>query len=169
MWKWLTALAIMVGLLGVAYFVYSRRSTPCDGIVQETIPGLASDLATFNAYGEAVIGREKVQNVDADSQKVGALLKTCCISQHNSSMKPEQHQACLDGAKKYEAKLAQTSKVFEEVDEDSQQGKLHEMDDKVTEAQKLVDEAAVIVRDLAALVEAAPSAHPAQANDQSKP
>ena len=146
--KWLIALAIVAGLLSVGYFVHSKRSTPCDGIVKETIPDFSSKVDAFKASGKWVIGKEKMQEVDKDSQDLVTLLKACCAAQHNGSMKPERYQVCLNGVKDFEAKIARMTNIVEEAETDMQDGKLHEMDDRVTEAETLADGLTVIVRDL---------------------
>jgi hypothetical protein len=169
--KRLIALAIVAGagLLSVGYFAYSKRSTPCDGIVKETIPDFASKVDAFKASGEWVIGKDKMQEVDKGSQDVVTLLKACCVAQHNGSMKPERYQACLNGVKDVEAKIVRMTNIVEEAEADMQNGKLHEMDDKVTEAQTLADEFPVVARDLGTLVGAPQAAPSAPQTDNAKP
>lgn len=167
--KWLVIFTIASGVLVIAFFVYNSGHSSCDGIVKQTFPNLAANLAAFKASGEGIIGKEKIQDIDAQSQKIVALLKTCCLSLHNGSMKPEKHQLCLSKAKNFEEKLLQVSKVFEEAEADMQEGKLQEMDEKVTEAQTLVDEFTLIVRDLDSLTEADETVNPAKPIESAKP
>jgi cytochrome c peroxidase len=149
--KWLIALAIVAGLASIGYFTYNKRSTFCDGIVKQTIPDFASKVDAFKAGGKWLIGKEKMQGIDRDSQDVLTLLKACCAAQHNGSMKPEGYQACLTDVKSFEAKIVRMTNIIEEAEADMQEGRLHEMDDRVTEVEQLTDELPVIVRNLRAL------------------
>jgi hypothetical protein len=167
--KWLISLAVVAGLLGVGYFAYSKRSTPCDGIVKETIPDFASKVDALKASGEWVIGKDKMQEVDKDSQDIVTLLKACCVAQHNGSMKPEQYQACRDGAKDFETKIERMTGIVDVAELDMQEGKLHEMDDKITEAETAANELAVIVRDLSTLAGTPLTPRPASQSSNANP
>jgi hypothetical protein len=169
MWKRLITLAIVAGLLSIGYFAYSKRSTPCDGIIKEALPDFASKVDAFRASGEWVIGKDKMQKVDKDSQEVVTLFKACCVAQHNGSMKPEQYQACLSGAKDFETKIEQMTGIVDEAELDMQEGKLHEMDDKITEAETAADGLAGMVRDLSTLAGMPQTTLPASQSSNAKP
>src|SRR6266849_1795980 len=90
---------LVVAIIGlsliVAYFVYSTRPGPCDGIFEQTAPKLDTTVRFLKANGEVVIGRAKVQELAEDAQKVGLLCKTCCIAQQSGKINAEQFQTCL--------------------------------------------------------------------------
>lgn len=147
-----------VGFLIVGYFAYSIRRTPCDGIFEQTAPSLSVKVNALKANGEWAIGREKIQEVDKDAQKIAVHLKSCCISQQSGYIKPEQYQVCVNGAKDYEAKIIQITNIIGEAQAAKQQGKPQVAEQMVADAKTTVDAATNIVSELGRLADAAKKA-----------
>ncbi|HXW70350.1 MAG TPA: hypothetical protein VEK34_02735 [Methylocella sp.] len=156
MQKWaLASVAAALLIIVVGYLAYGRRAEPCDNIVTATLPDLPDKLYNFNGYGEGIIGKEKVQEVDAHAKKVTELLKSCCQQFHKGAMTAEQQQACVTGAKNFVAKINEIATLFEDADNAGQEGNLNEMDAKVAQAQQLSGATAVMVDELSKLAEPA--------------
>ena len=113
---------IVAGALIVGYFAIGILPGTCDAIFEQSVPQLDVKMRFIKANGEWAIGKEKIQDIDKDAQKVGMHLKTCCISQEKGFMKPEQFQACMAGAKEYEAKIVQVASNIDEAQAAKQQG-----------------------------------------------
>jgi hypothetical protein len=141
---------IVVPLIGlsliVAYFVYSIRPGPCDGIFEQTAPKLDTTVRFLKANGEVVIGREKVQELAEGAQKVGLLCKTCCIAQQSGKINAEQFQTCLNGAKSYETQVIQVANTIDEAQSARQRGDDRLANEKMKQAKLAAGAAAASVQ-----------------------
>ena len=138
--KALIVFVAVASVLLIAAFMYFIRPQPCDGIFEQTAPQLNVKLGFIEANGEWAIGKEKIQQVDKDSQDVALHLKTCCILQDKGSITPEQFQVCVNGAKEYEAKIIQITNIVGVAQEAKQQGKTELADQKAAEAKTVAGE-----------------------------
>lgn len=164
--KRITALALIAGLLIIAYFAFGIHGSTCRGALEEAVPELKASLAEFKDSAEWVIGPEKMQQIEKQAEELGSLLENCCESRQRGAMNEERYQRCVDGAKAFAAKIAEITKNVHEAETDMQEGRLHAMDDKVTEAQANADAIADIVRGIEA---SGPAETGAAAGDQAKP
>ena len=164
-------LMIFIGaasVLIVAYFVYATSPGPCANILDQKAPKLSLSVNAVKATGALVIGSEKVQDVSDSARKVGAHLTACCIAQHSDRpLPPDQYQACVNGAKDYEAKIIQITNIIKEADTAKEQGNTQLAEQKAAEAKKTVDASASIERYLGKLAKPGPSLPPA--SDTPKP
>jgi hypothetical protein len=140
MQKALIVFVAVASVLLIAAFMYFIRPQPCDGIFEQTAPQLKVKLGFIEANGEWAIGKEKIQQVDKDSQDVALHLKTCCIWLDKGSITPEQFQVCMNGAKEYEAKIIQITNIVGDAQEAKQQGKTELADQKAAEAKTVAGE-----------------------------
>ncbi|HET6375278.1 MAG TPA: hypothetical protein VFF88_04450 [Methylocella sp.] len=145
----MTALALIAGLLIIAYFAFGIRGRACRGALEEAVPELKASLVELKDNAEWVIGPEKIQQIEKQAEELGSFLESCCESRQRGAMNEERYQRCVDGAKAFAAKIAEITKNAQEAETDMQEGRLHAMDDKVTEAQANADATADIVRSLA--------------------
>jgi hypothetical protein len=138
MQKALIVFVAVASVLLIAAFMYFIRPQPCDGIFEQTAPRLKVKLGFIEANGEWAIGKEKIQQVDKDSQDVALHLKTCCIWQNKGSITPDQFQVCVNGAKEYAAKIIQITNIVAEAQAAKQQGETELADQKAAEAKTAV-------------------------------
>jgi DNA repair ATPase RecN len=150
--KGMTALALIAGLLIIAYFAFGIRGSSCRGALEEAVPELKASLAELKDSAEWVVGPEKMQQIEKHAEELATLLESCCESRQRGVMNEERYQRCVDGAKAFAAKIAEIIKNAQEAETDMQEGRLHAMDDKVTEAQANADAAADFVRGLATAI-----------------
>jgi hypothetical protein len=68
--KVLIVFVAVASVLLISAFMYFIRPQPCDGIFERTAPQLKVKLGFIEANGEWAIGKEKIQQVDKDSQDV---------------------------------------------------------------------------------------------------
>ncbi len=136
---------IAAGFLIAGIFVYFNRPGPCANILDQKAPKLSLSVDAVKATGALVIGSEKVQDVSDGAREVGAHLTACCIAQHSDPpLPPDQYQACVNGAKDYEAKIIQIPNIIKEADKAKQQGNTQLADQKIAEAKETVDASASI-------------------------
>ncbi|HET6379169.1 MAG TPA: hypothetical protein VFG05_12825 [Methylocella sp.] len=166
--KGITAIALIAGLLMIAYFASGIRGSACRGALEEAVPELKTSLAEFKDSAEWVVGPEKMQQIEKHAEELSSLLESCCESRRSGMKNEEQYQRCKDGAKAFAAKIAEITKIAQEAETDMQEGRLHAMDDKVTQAQANADAIGEIVRGIEA-PGAGASDPGAAAGDQAKP
>jgi TIR domain len=144
---------IVIGGLIVGYFVTGILPGACDGIFEQSVPELNVKMRFIEANGEWAIGKEKIQDIDKDAQKVGMHLKACCISQEKGFMKPEQFQVCMAGGKEYEAKIVQVASNIGEAQTAKQQGDIQLAEKKAMEAKTVAGESTNVAAKVAEVAE----------------
>jgi hypothetical protein len=129
-------------LLVIIYFVYqSFFHSKCDSIFEQTADRLRGNLEVIKIKGELVLGREKVQELTAGSQKVALHLKTCCIAHLAGTMSADQFQVCMTGAKDYETKIVQVATNIKEVKAAEEQQKPELAKQKTEQAKEAASQA----------------------------
>lgn len=149
MTKKLIALVIVATFLIIGLFVVLNRSGHCDGIFEQAAPQLKVKLQLLKTNGEWVIGKEKLQQIADNSQKVALHLKTCCILRDGNSISAEQFQVCVNGAKEYDAKIGQITDIVAEAQAAKAAGNTQLADQKIASAQTAAGETDGIVRKVA--------------------
>lgn len=156
--KGLTALALIAGLLIIAYFAFGIGGSSCRGALEEAVPELKASLAELKDSAEWVVGPEKMQQIEKHAEKLASLLESCCESRQRGVKNEERYQRCVAGAKAFAAKIAEITKKAQEAETDMQEGRLHAMDDKVTETQADAEAIGDIMRGIEASGSADPGA-----------
>lgn len=113
---WL-ALPIAFVALVLAYLTYDlvriKFSSPCEGIFQQTAVNLKTNLDMIGAKGEAVVGRERIQELTAQAQVVALNLKTCCIMSETHLLDASAFLECKGSAERYESGLSDVARALE--------------------------------------------------------
>jgi len=146
--KPLIILAVTGSFLLVAYLVYDHLRPSCEGIFEQTAVSVRTKADTIRTKGEVFIGREKIQELDSSSQKVGEHLKTCCILADRGKLSPDQFQLCTLGAQSYEAHLGKVVASLNEAQTAERQNNPNLVKAKVEQINSELDAAKVNSKNL---------------------
>jgi hypothetical protein len=80
-----------------------------------------------------------VQELTESNSNVALHLKACCIAQQAGGLGQDRVQACIDGAKDYEAKIFQATNFINEAQAAKEQGNTQVLTQKVEQAKQAVD------------------------------
>lgn len=137
----LIVVATTTVVLATAYFIYDRLRPRCDALFEQTATRLrlGGDFESIRTKGELFIGREKVQELTESNSNVALHLKACCIAQQAGTLGQDRVQACIDGAKDYEAKIFQATNIINEAQAAKEQGNTQVLSQKAEQAKQAVD------------------------------
>jgi hypothetical protein len=137
----LMVVAATTVVLATAYFIYDRLRPRCDALFEQTATRLrlGGDFESIRTKGELFIGREKVQELTESNSNVALHLKACCIAQQAGTLGQDRVQACIDGAKDYEAKIFQATNIINEAQAAKEQGNTQVLSQKAEQAKQAVD------------------------------
>ena len=102
----LIVVALTIVVLAIAYLIYDSRAR-CDSLFAQTATRLGGKLAAGKTSIEFAMGRDGVQKVADDNQKVALHLESCCLAQQLRHMSAGRYQSCVNGAKEYERRIIQ--------------------------------------------------------------
>lgn len=144
-------------LLVLIYFVYRGLThNKCDSIFQQTADKLGGSLEVIKFKGSLLLGQEKIQELAEGSQKVALHLKTCCIAQDAGNMSGDQFQVCINGAREYEAKIAQVATNISEARAAQEQGNAQLVQQKTEQARQSASAATTTEKQMENLVKPLP-------------
>ena len=124
-----------VAFLG--YDLLKKSVSPCDSIFEQTTTQLDTKLKLAKAEAGLSIGKEKIQDLTEDAQKMALNLKACCVVLDAGQVNSNQFLTCKDSAEKYEAQIDTIMVQLEEVKMAKREGR----SDVIEEKQRQIDAA----------------------------
>ena len=133
----------------VAYLGYDlikRRISPCDSIFEQTTTQLDTKLKLANAEAELSIGKEKIQDLTEEAQKMALNLKACCVVSGAGKINPNQFLKCKESERMYEAQIDIIKIQLQEVKMAKMEGSSDVIEEKQRQIDAAVDKARSISR-----------------------
>lgn len=116
--KTLVALAGIAALLVISYFGYDLLApnvNRCEGIFQQTAPGVEANVKFLESKGGVVLGRQQIQALSDRAQEVALNLKSCCVMAESGNF--EQFRECKASAVLYDQRVAQAVETIKTVND----------------------------------------------------
>lgn len=170
--KTLVALGGIAALLVVAYLGYSLlapKVNQCEGIFQQTAPGLEANVKFLKTEGALVLGQKQIQELSSHAQEIALNLKSCCVMAGAGNL--DQFNQCKASAVLYDKQVAEAVEAVKSVSDaggSDQAQKQKEVEARLAQIIQSANEASAALEQKVAEISSKqpdqPSADPAPGN-----
>ena len=112
----IVAVAVLA-LIVIGYLIYTNfflKSNPCASIFDQTTDSLEEQTNILRKKGDVILGRDQIQKLSDQSDRITADLKTCCILFHDDKIDFNEFLKCQDDFNHYKRDINRLAHLVSE-------------------------------------------------------